>query len=201
MEEKVIKARGSIRSIFDNWRSDIFLFFTKFNSQNTSFVLLKSKGFSLVEVIIVVALIGVLAGGLITILDPAGQLKGSRDSKRKADLKQIQAALELYRADQGSYPDSTDAEFGNDVANYNSNSSFVDNPVSVQVTYLQTVPKDPKSPNGHYYYCTSRACGVTNGYRIYSCLEKTNDPDKATGTPPAYLGCASGASYMFVTNP
>ncbi len=149
-----------------------------------------------------VALIGVLAGGLITILDPAGQLKGSRDSKRKADLKQIQAALELYRADKGSYPDaSSDSNPDNSVANCDSGTTLKDACSGTEATYLQTVPKDPKSPNGHYYYCTSRACGVTNGYRIYSCLEKTNDPDKATGTPPAYLGCASGASYMFVTNP
>ena len=187
MEEKVIKARGSIRSIFDNWCSDIFLFFTKFNSQNTSPLLLKSKGFTLVEIIIVVALIGVLAGGLITILDPAGQLKSSRDSKRKSDLKQIQAALELYRADQGIYPDNSD--IGYDVANNPSNTSLVDNPTYVQATYLQTVPKDPRS-SAHYYYC-----------RIYACLEKSNDPDRTTGTPPSYLGCASGSSYMFVTNP
>ncbi len=201
MEEKVIKTCSSIWSLFNSWRFDSVLFFRKYYSKTNTPILLKSRGFTFVEIIIVIAVIGILAAGLITILDPAGQLKGSRDSKRKSDIKQIQAALELYRADQGAYPDSTDAEFGNDIANYNSNSSFVDNPASVQVTYLQSVPKDPKSPNGHYYYCTSSACGVTNGYRIYSCLEKTNDPDRATGTPPAYLGCESGASYMFVTNP
>lgn len=198
MEEKIIKTCGSFRPFFDNWRTDIFLFFAKFNSQNTSPILLKSRGFTLVEIIIVVALIGVLAGGLITILDPAGQLKGSRDSKRKSDLKQIQAALELYRADQGTYPDNSD--IGYDVANNPSNTSFVDYPTNVQATYLQTVPKDPRS-NAHYYYCTSSTCGVTSGYRIYACLEKSNDPDRATtgSFPTGY--CAAGSSFIFVTNP
>lgn len=199
MEEKVIKACSSFRSIFNNWRSDIFLFFAKFNSKNTSPILLKSKGFTLVEIIIVVALIGVLAGGLITIIDPAGQLKGSRDSKRKADLKQIQAALELYRADMGSYPDNSD--IGTDAANNSTNTSLVDNPSSVQITYLQTVPKDPKS-SAHYYYCTSSSCGVTSGYRIYACLEKSNDPNRASGVTPAYIGCPLSAPYyMYETNP
>ncbi len=161
---------------------------------------MKSPGFTLVEIIIVVAIIGVLAGGLIAIIDPAGQLKGSRDSKRKADLKQIQAALELYRADQGIYPSSTGAEFGNDVANYSANSSLVDDPADVQVTYLPTVPKDPKSGT-HYYYCASSSCGVSSGYRLYACLEKTNDPDRATsGSFPSGF-CASGSSFIFVTNP
>ncbi len=198
MEEKIIKTCSSIRAIFDSWGSDIFLFFAKFNSKNTSPLLLKSRGFTLVEIIIVVALIGVLAGGLITIIDPAGQLKGSRDSKRKSDLKQIQAALELYRADQGTYPDTSD--IGNDAANYNTNSSLVDDPSDVQATYLQTVPKDPKS-SAHYYYCTSSTCGASSGYRIYACLEKSNDPDRATtgSFPTGY--CATGSSFIFVTNP
>ncbi len=198
MEEKVFKTCGSVRSLFDNWRNDIFLFFAKYNSKNTSFLPLKSKGFTLVEIIIVVALIGVLAGGLITIIDPAGQLKSSRDSKRKADLKQIQAALELYRADQGTYPDNSD--IGYDAANYNTNTSLVDDPTDVQATYLQTVPKDPKS-SAHYYYCTSSACGVSSGYRIYACLEKSNDPDRSTSStfPSGY--CAAGSSFIFVTNP
>lgn len=146
---------------------------------------------------IVVAIIGILAGGLISLMDPAGQLRNSRDSKRKSDLKQIQAALELYRADLGAYPSSADSAFGNDVANLNE-SSLVDNPAEVQVTYLPTVPKDP-STNTHYYYCTSSLspCSAASGYRIYACLERSSDPDKKTGSAP--ITCATGFTY--VTNP
>lgn len=159
---------------------------------------MRSPGFTLVEIIIVVAIIGILAGGLIAIIDPAGQLKGSRDSKRKADLKQIQAALELYRADQGVYPDPS--ETGTDAANNSTNTSLVDDPLNIQATYLPTVPKDPKS-GAHYYYCANSSCGASSGYKLYACLEKTNDPDRATtGTFPSGF-CAAGSSFISVTNP
>lgn len=155
----------------------------------------------MVEILIVVAIVGILAGGLITIIDPAGQLKGSRDSKRKADLKQIQAALELYRADQGSYPDaSVDSNPDNSVANCDSGTTLKDDCSGTQATYLQSVPKDPKS-SAHYYYCTSSTCGVNSGYRIYACIEKSSDPDRETGSTPSYLGCPTDSFYMYVTNP
>jgi type II secretion system protein G len=153
-------------------------------------------GFTLVELVIVVALLGIFAAGLITIINPANQLKHSRDSKRKSDMKQIQAALELYRSDQGVYPDQG---ISNTVANCDSNTSMKDDCSAPQVTYLQSVPKDPKSSN-NYYYCTDPGCGATTGgYKLYACLER-NDSERATGTPPAYLGCASGY-YYFVQNP
>lgn len=61
-----------------------------------------NKAFTLIEVMVVLVIIGILT--TITVLAYNNIMMKSRDSKRVADIKQIQAALETYAVDQGSYP-------------------------------------------------------------------------------------------------
>jgi general secretion pathway protein G len=60
------------------------------------------KGFTLIELLVVIAIIGLLSTLAVVALNSARQK--SRDSKRVADVKQIQTALELYFADMNGYP-------------------------------------------------------------------------------------------------
>ncbi len=60
------------------------------------------KGFTLIELLVVIAIIALLSTLAIVSLGNA-RLK-SRDSKRLADIKQIQTALALYAADNTNYP-------------------------------------------------------------------------------------------------
>lgn len=60
------------------------------------------KGFTLIEMLIVVAIIGILASIVVVGIGPA-QKKG-RDSRRAADLREVQTALELYYNKEGEYP-------------------------------------------------------------------------------------------------
>jgi type II secretory pathway pseudopilin PulG len=53
------------------------------------------------------AILGILATGLILALNPAAQIKKANDAKRKSDLSQIQKAVETYYNDFGHYPTST----------------------------------------------------------------------------------------------
>lgn len=64
------------------------------------------KGFTLIEILIVVAIIGILASVALVGLRPV-QSKG-RDARRISDLRQVQAALELYFSKNGQYPAATD---------------------------------------------------------------------------------------------
>lgn len=62
----------------------------------------KNKGFTIIELIVVIAVIAVLSG--IITSSVFQYLVKSRDSKRVADLNQIKKILEMYRADNGNYP-------------------------------------------------------------------------------------------------
>src|SRR3989344_2624835 len=60
------------------------------------------KGFTLIEVLVVVSIIGLLAS--IVLVGLGGFRSQGRDAKRIADLKQTQNALELYYTKCQHYP-------------------------------------------------------------------------------------------------
>lgn len=61
-----------------------------------------SKAFTLVEILIVVVIIGILSSALLPRLQ--GCLAKTRDLKRQADLRNIAAAIELYKNEHGEVP-------------------------------------------------------------------------------------------------
>lgn len=72
------------------------------------------RGFTLVELLIVIALIGVLATALVATLNPIEQINKARDSRYKNDAAELLAAIERYYATQQFYPWS-DAVWGDGV--------------------------------------------------------------------------------------
>jgi len=107
---------------------------------------LTKKSFTLIEILVVATIIALLASGgtvVYTQLNRAG-----RDAKRKADLEQIRAALEMYRSNNNQY---YSGGFNNNCQNVNWLGS-----------YLSSLPNDPKSPS-YYYRCNISQSDYTLG--------------------------------------
>ena len=62
------------------------------------------KGFTLVELLIVIALLGALAIGLIGALDPFEQLKKGTDTGTRNSVSEVQSAIIRYYALKGMMP-------------------------------------------------------------------------------------------------
>lgn len=146
------------------------------------------KGFTLVELLIVIAIIGVLSALLMA--NFIGVRQRARDAQRKSDLRQIQAALELYRSDLGGYPDEAALVFGGQLANTSAGNDTV---------YMQKVPTDPINSSYPYSYVSDGS-----SYSLVACLENASDSQGVDSTQlPAGIsgtGCTSGA-FILLVNP
>ncbi len=140
-------------------------------------------GFTLIELTVVIAILGIMAGTLIVIVNPLGQLQKARDTQRKSDLRRIQSALEMYRSDNGSYP-----------ALLNDCSGKFGSP-DCSIIYMSIIPTDPKG--GSYIYTPGGTPVVS--YTLSACLENVNDPQAAGGASCSVAG-GTGITYT-VTNP
>jgi len=79
--------------------------------------LLNKKGFTLVELIVVIAVLGILAG--IAVPRYSGIQDRARTRADEANLKILNNAIEIYYAENGTYPSEDDiTSFKSDMANY-----------------------------------------------------------------------------------
>lgn len=87
-------------------------------------------GFTLIELVVVIAIITTLFGVLLTAFDPARQLNRTKDAQREHDLSVIRTALDTYFHDNNCYPLNL-----SDLA----------------TTYIRSIPKDPTTKLDYAY--------------------------------------------------
>lgn len=116
------------------------------------------KGFTLLEILLVIAAIGILAAIVIIAINPNRQLAQARDTQRRSDTNTISKALDQYLIDNGSYPvgvtgspQEVCATGSNGVGQGSVNSGCTDLRPLVP-TYLAAVPVDPSGTGSETGY-------------------------------------------------
>lgn len=144
---------------------------------------LGKSGFSLIELLVVIGLLGVVTTVAIMLINPTTQFNKANDGVRKGDLLKIQSALELYRGDNVYYPPTLTLL------------------TSGSPKYLQTQPKDPKTGVTYEANYQALPSGCDNStsfctsYQLWGCLEYAD--------PKADASTQSNCTYKSytVTNP
>lgn len=104
------------------------------------------KGFTLVELMIVIAIIGILAAVLYPSL--MGYLERTRDTNRQQAMNQVGTALGTYFADMNAYPTHGSGKCLDDIKDQLEGKDKA-------VQYLKTLPKDPKAASNKLENCAS----------------------------------------------
>src|SRR3990167_5867834 len=64
----------------------------------------KNKGFTLIELIITLAVIGVLVSLILVAINPQRIIEDTRDSRNRAEMNAVKTALQLFFNDNNAYP-------------------------------------------------------------------------------------------------
>lgn len=145
--------------------------------------IISSRGFTLIEILVVVAIIAVLAS--IVIVGLSGFRSRGRDARRVSDLRTVQNVLELYYAKNRTYP-----ALGSTPAWSDLSTALAGPSAGLGVSMI---PSDPL-PGGFYGYCSY---GTDQHYVLGTTLEQTDaqvqtDSYKGTDCNPGGLNCSGG---------
>jgi len=133
----------------------------------------KNKGFTLLEILLVVGIISILAGIIILAINPTKQLGDTRNAQRRADVLTIMNAIYQFSIDNhgnmdtinngSTLPDGSGstcaANVGTDAKNLR------DSLVGNDAVYLTDIPHDPSisvfqsGDNTEYYVVQSSSTG------------------------------------------
>ena len=117
-------------------------------------------GFTLVELLVVISIIGILSSFAVVSLNSARQK--ARDALRKGDIAQLRTALEMYYDDYLSYPacgtwDDGDSDFGATVSdNFGGGCECYINVLEIELTagLKPIMPKPPRDPKNITNNCS-----------------------------------------------
>ena len=125
----------------------------------------RKGGFTLIEMLVVIAIIAILTGIIITGL--VGSKAKARDAKRASDLSQIALALEQFFDRCDVYPANiTDL-------NQTGNGSCPSSPSQVSLAnFISKIPTDP-STNASYDYAVNNSSQPTD-FVLHTTFEASN---------------------------
>lgn len=144
----------------------------------------KSKGFTLVELLVAISIIAIISG--IGFMSLGAVQRSGRDAQRESDLRTIQSALQQYYADKNFYPVSN-----------------LDDLTTGTKKYLKSVPEDPLEEDYGYIArssasatttCSNTATNPSDKCHYYALCTKMETKSNA-------LTLCSSTDYNFEINP
>lgn len=130
----------------------------------------RSSGFTLIEILVVIAIIGTIAAVVMGSLNTA---RGkARDSARTLSIREVKSALELYYSDYGTYPPARTA---GGVALNDGSGGVLSSTVTVDLSeYIPTAPIDPLGGSYNYWYVRgTKSYGIRMYYESLDTWCKT----------------------------
>ena len=137
-------------------------------------------GFTLVELMVVIAIIAILAGIVMSSLSTAKYR--ANDTKRKSDLKNLALALSQYYNDNNSYPSTGNVWWGNST-NGTLKTNYIPG-LAPTYTNSASLPQDPQSADdgawGHVYLYRSdgQSYKLLDQYPLNSSVGSTQPSDE-----------------------
>lgn len=126
------------------------------------------KGFTLIEMLVVISIIGVLAS--LAIISYTGTQKSARDTQRKSDLRQYQNSLEVFANKNNGFYSSRTSQNG-----VSASDTLCDD---LGITNCPSDPREEDDPTFSYKYQTDGSdSGDTDAinYILWAKLENTAD--------------------------
>jgi prepilin-type N-terminal cleavage/methylation domain-containing protein len=105
----------------------------------------QKRGFTLLEILLVIALIGILASIVLVAINPNNQLAQARNTVRFDDITEVNQALENYFVANRAYPVGITTSY-QDICPVGVTTNCV-NLSALVPTYMPAIPKDPTGGN------------------------------------------------------
>jgi len=126
------------------------------------------KGFTLVELLVVVAILGILAAILILAINPAEAQRKSRDATRLSDLATIRQAIDLSVANGAVLAGTVAVPVSGDSTG-SRDTTAVGNWVNMDVSqYLSVLPIDPRQNATDVTRLSDGTTTIVAGSMVYS---------------------------------
>jgi prepilin-type N-terminal cleavage/methylation domain-containing protein len=78
----------------------------------------KIKGFTMIELLIVIAVLGILAVAVLSAINPIEQINRGKDTSSRSDAEQLLSAIDRWYTSMGYYPWRSSPTAGSDTQNW-----------------------------------------------------------------------------------